>query len=156
MEKRMPYSTKKTTECCQQVGCAPRTDLNRPVKWCAMRIQAQHAAWLIIGAVFLAASLFSGCDGPGGSGMHIKGVMHANINCSSYDRSLSFYKKLGFLVLMEVEDSVTEEFAKDLFEDFVVSDNPKRYKALHYAQEKGNEYREIYDIFCDIVELIED
>ena len=49
-----------------------------------------------------------------------------------------------------------EEFAKDLFEDFVVSDNPKRYKALHYAQEKGNEYREIYDIFCDIVELIED
>jgi hypothetical protein len=37
-----------------------------------------------------------------------------------------------------------------------VSDNPKRYKALHYAQEKGNEYREIYDIFCDIVELIED
>jgi hypothetical protein len=49
-----------------------------------------------------------------------------------------------------------EEFAKDLFEDFGVSDNPKRYKALHYAQEKGNEYREIYDIFCDIVELIED
>jgi hypothetical protein len=43
-----------------------------------------------------------------------------------------------------------------LFEDFGVSDNPKRYKALHYAQEKGNEYREIYDIFCDIVELIED
>ena len=114
MEKRMPYSTKKTTECCQQVGCAPRTDLNRPVKWCAMRIKAQHATWLITGAVFLAASLFSGCDGPGGSGMHIKGVMHANINCSSYDRSTSFYKKLGFLVLMEVEDSVTEEFAKAL------------------------------------------
>lgn len=49
-----------------------------------------------------------------------------------------------------------EEFAKDLFEDFGVSDNPKRYKAFHYAQEKGNGYSEIYDIFCDIVELIED
>jgi hypothetical protein len=49
-----------------------------------------------------------------------------------------------------------EEFVNDLFEGFNVSDNPKRYKALHYAQKKGNEYREIYDIFCDIVELIED
>ena len=49
-----------------------------------------------------------------------------------------------------------EEFAKDLFEDFGVSDNPKRYKALHYAQEKGNEYSEICNIFSGIVELIED
>ena len=49
-----------------------------------------------------------------------------------------------------------QEFEDDLFANCGVSDNPKRYKALHYAQEKGNEYREIYDIFCDIVELIED
>jgi hypothetical protein len=49
-----------------------------------------------------------------------------------------------------------EEFAKDLFEDCGVSDNPKRNRALHYAQEKGDSYSEVYDIFCDIVELIED
>ncbi|MCX5899133.1 MAG: VOC family protein, partial [Proteobacteria bacterium] len=77
-------------------------------------MKAQHAARLIMGAVFLAASLLSGCDVPGPSGMHMKGVMHANINCSSYARSASFYKKLGFLILMEVEDSVTAEFAKAL------------------------------------------
>jgi len=79
-----------------------------------MRIQAQHAAWLIMGAVFLAATLFSGCNGPGTSGTHITGVMHANINCSSYGRSASFYKKLGFIILMEVKDTVTAEFAKAL------------------------------------------
>jgi hypothetical protein len=49
-----------------------------------------------------------------------------------------------------------EEFVNDLFENFNVTDNPKRYKALHYAQEKGNGYSGIYDVFCDIVELIED
>jgi len=49
-----------------------------------------------------------------------------------------------------------QEFVNDLFEEFGVSDNPKRNKALHYAQEKGDSYSEIYDVFCDIVELIED
>jgi len=49
-----------------------------------------------------------------------------------------------------------EEFVNDLFEEFGVSDNPKRNRALHYAQEKGDSYSEIYDVFCDIVELIED
>jgi hypothetical protein len=64
--------------------------------------------------------------------------------------------KAHFKEYMEECSKLREEFAKDLFEDFGVSDNPKRNRALHYAQEKGNEYREIYDIFCDIVELIED
>jgi catechol 2,3-dioxygenase-like lactoylglutathione lyase family enzyme len=85
-----------------------------PLKWCALRAKAQPAARLITAAVFLAATLFSGCDGQVGYGTHIKGVMHANINCSSYDRSASFYKNLGFMILMEVEDSVSAEFAKAL------------------------------------------
>ena len=49
-----------------------------------------------------------------------------------------------------------QEFVNDLFEEFGVSDNPKRNRALHYAEEKGDSYNEIYDVFCDIVELIED
>jgi hypothetical protein len=49
-----------------------------------------------------------------------------------------------------------QEFENDLFEEFGVSDNPKRNRALHYAEEKGDSYSEIYDVFCDIVELIKD
>jgi len=49
-----------------------------------------------------------------------------------------------------------QEFVNDLFEEFGVSDNPKRNRALHYAEEKGDSYNEIYDVFCDIVELIKD
>lgn len=97
-------------------------------------MKAQHAARLIMGAVFLAASLLSGCDVPGPSGMHMKGVMHANINCSSYARSASFYKKLGFLILMEVEDSVTAEFAKAL-------DLPPLHDSCltYHASRRGND-----------------
>ena len=49
-----------------------------------------------------------------------------------------------------------QEFVNDLFEEFGVSDNPKRNRALHYAEEKGGSYSGIYDVFCDIVELIRD
>jgi hypothetical protein len=64
--------------------------------------------------------------------------------------------KAHFKEYMEECSKLREEFENDLFEDFGVSDNPKRNRALHYAQEKGDSYSEIYDIFCDIVELIED
>ncbi len=49
-----------------------------------------------------------------------------------------------------------DEFMYDLFEEFGVTDNPKRDKAFAYAREKGNSYSEVYDVFADIVELIED
>jgi hypothetical protein len=51
-----------------------------------------------------------------------------------------------------------EEFVNDLFEEFGVSDNPKRYKAFHLAWEKGhaNGLEEVYNEFYDLVELIKD
>ncbi len=53
---------------------------------------------------------------------------------------------------------LNEEFEKDLFEEFGVSDNPKKYKALAYAWDKGHSsgYAEVYNEFSDIVELIKD
>lgn len=51
-----------------------------------------------------------------------------------------------------------EEFVNDLFEEFGVSDNPKRHKAFHLAWEKGhaNGLEEVYNEFYDLVELIKD
>jgi len=49
-----------------------------------------------------------------------------------------------------------DEFMCDLFEEFGVTDNLKRHKAFAYARDKGNGYSEVYDVFADIVELIED
>ena len=28
--------------------------------------------------------------------MHVSGLVHVNINCTDYDRSLAFYEMLGF------------------------------------------------------------
>ena len=51
-----------------------------------------------------------------------------------------------------------EEFVNDLFEEFCVSDNPKRYKAFHLAWERGhaNGLEEVYNEFYDLVDLIRD
>jgi hypothetical protein len=49
-----------------------------------------------------------------------------------------------------------DEFMCDLFEEFGVTDNLKRHKAFAYAWDKGNGYSEVYDVFADIVGLIED
>jgi len=61
----------------------------------------------------------------------------------------------------EYDDESTklhEEFVNDLFEEFGVSDNPKRYKAFDLAWEKGhaNGLGEVYNEFDDLVELIKD
>jgi hypothetical protein len=58
----------------------------------------------------------------------------------------------------EEQKQLNEEFEKDLFEEFGVSDNPKKYKALAYAWDKGHSsgYAEVYNEFSDIVELIKD
>jgi hypothetical protein len=49
-----------------------------------------------------------------------------------------------------------EEFKQDLFEEFGVTDNPKREKAYAYAWEHGhaNGFSEVYNVFDGIVELI--
>jgi len=61
----------------------------------------------------------------------------------------------------EYDDESTklhEEFVNDLFENFNVTDNPKRYTAFYFAWEKGhsNGLEEVYNEFYDLVELIKD
>lgn len=49
-----------------------------------------------------------------------------------------------------------EEFIKDLFEEFGVTDNPKNQLCYSIAREKGHAYgfSEVYNEFSDLVELI--
>ncbi len=51
-----------------------------------------------------------------------------------------------------------DEFVNDLFENFNVTDNPKRFKCFELAWEKGhsNGLEEVYNEFYDLVELIQD
>lgn len=51
-----------------------------------------------------------------------------------------------------------QEFKNDLFEEFGVSDNPKRFKCFDLAWEHGHSsgYEEVYNYFCDFVDLIRD
>jgi len=43
--------------------------------------------------------------------MHITGMVHVNVNCSDYERSLRFYETLGFRVLWEVPEVSSAEVA---------------------------------------------
>lgn len=43
--------------------------------------------------------------------MNITGMMHVNINCSDYERSLQFYESLGFRVMWKVPEHNTPEVA---------------------------------------------
>lgn len=58
----------------------------------------------------------------------------------------------------ECIQELTDEFKKDLFEEFGVTDNPKRERAYAYAWDKGHAsgLGEVYNEFSDIVELIKD
>ena len=51
-----------------------------------------------------------------------------------------------------------QEFQNDLFEEFSVSDNPKRNRCFELAWEHGHPsgYEEVYNYFGDFVELIRD
>lgn len=44
--------------------------------------------------------------------MHISGLVHVNINCSDYDRSLRFYEMLGFEAFWQVPETNTPEVAR--------------------------------------------
>ena len=56
------------------------------------------------------------------------------------------------------ESRLYEEFQQDLFEDYGVSDNPKRFKCFALAWERGHScgYSEVHGVFGDLVELIKD
>jgi catechol 2,3-dioxygenase-like lactoylglutathione lyase family enzyme len=43
--------------------------------------------------------------------MPITGLVHVNVNCSDYDRSLAFYERLGFRELWRVPERNTPEVA---------------------------------------------
>ena len=43
--------------------------------------------------------------------MNISGLTHVNVNCSDFDRSLAFYERLGFEVLVNVPPTNTPEVA---------------------------------------------
>jgi hypothetical protein len=51
-----------------------------------------------------------------------------------------------------------QEFKDDLFAQFNVTDNPKRFKCFELAWDKGHAYghSEVYSYFSDFVELIYD
>ena len=51
-----------------------------------------------------------------------------------------------------------QEFQNDLFEDYGVSDNPKRFKCFELAWEHGHSsgLEEVYGYFGDLVVLIQD
>ena len=51
-----------------------------------------------------------------------------------------------------------QEFQNDLFEEYGVSDNPKKFKCFELAWEYGHSsgYEEVYNHFGDLVELILD
>ena len=43
--------------------------------------------------------------------MAITGLVHVNVNCSDYDRSLAFYEQLGFREIWRVPETNTPEVA---------------------------------------------
>lgn len=51
-----------------------------------------------------------------------------------------------------------QEFRNDLFEEYGVSDNPKRFRCFELAWEHGHSsgYSDVYNYFGDFVELIRD
>jgi hypothetical protein len=58
----------------------------------------------------------------------------------------------------EEKHRLEEKFQTDLFDEFGVSDNPKRHKCFNLAWEYGHAhgYSEVYNHFSDYVELIKD
>jgi len=66
--------------------------------------------------------------------------------------------KAHHLQYTDEKHKLHKEFVNDLFEEFGVSDNLKRYKAFNLAWEKGhaNGLGEVYNKFDDLVELIKD
>lgn len=55
------------------------------------------------------------------------------------------------------EQAVYDTFKNDLFADLGISDNPRRQVLFSKAWERGHSYglQEIYNVACDLVELIE-
>jgi catechol 2,3-dioxygenase-like lactoylglutathione lyase family enzyme len=46
--------------------------------------------------------------------MMIKGIFHVNINCSNFERSLEFYKMIGFKVAVDIPEGGSAEMDRGL------------------------------------------
>lgn len=46
--------------------------------------------------------------------MHVTGMVHVNVNCSDFDRSLAFYERLGYRLVAMVPETNTPEVAAAL------------------------------------------
>lgn len=44
----------------------------------------------------------------------IKSIFHVNINCSNFERSLEFYKSLGFKIALDIPEGGSSEMSKGL------------------------------------------
>ncbi len=79
-----------------------------------------------------------------------KAVIQEVLNEEGYKTHLKQYG--------EETHKLYDEFINDLFEDFNVTDNPKRYKVFELAWEQGHAYgfEEVYNKFYDLVDLIKD
>jgi catechol 2,3-dioxygenase-like lactoylglutathione lyase family enzyme len=42
----------------------------------------------------------------------IKAIFHLNINCSNFERSVEFYKTLGFRVVMDIPEGGSDQMSK--------------------------------------------
>lgn len=75
-------------------------------------------------------------------------VIQQVVNEEKYKEHLTMY--------LNEETKLTKEFIDDLFTEFRVKNNPKRFKCYNLAYERGhsNGFSEIYNEFCDLVELI--
>ena len=96
------------------------------------------------------------------------------LHCGSYQALGNLKKHYPNAVIQEVLDEdaykaqrkqysdesakLYKEFQNDLFEDYGVSDNPKRFKCFDLAWEHGHSsgLEEVYNYFGDFVKLILD
>ena len=65
--------------------------------------------------------------------------------------------KLALAAYHAAEQAVTDKFANDLFADLGIANNPRRHVLFAKAWERGHSsgLQEIYNVACDLVELIE-
>jgi hypothetical protein len=74
--------------------------------------------------------------------------IESSLDREAYDKAVVAY--------CDAVDKKVEEFKRDLFEEFGVTDNPKKDRCYTIAHEEGHSsgFSEVYSEFSDLVELI--
>ena len=78
-----------------------------------------------------------------------RAIVETEIDAARYKVALDAYRA--------AEQAVNDKFKNDLFKDLGIEDNPRRDKLYSKAWELGHSsgLQEIYNVACDLVELIE-